>query len=198
MAGLICERCGGPLPKEAARAAVACTYCGTVSTPAPAVIEKVVERVRVVEGEGRGVHCPRCGGLMHDARTERVRARTSALLVCRGCGGTWLDPASVERITRQLDDDLLNAARLGVGAFAPPSRDRRAQLECPFCRAALARHTLGESGQSYDVCGTHGTFFDDGELRVFYDAEIARRTGEVSEDDVAAAGVSRGWRWPWS
>lgn len=189
---LVCSRCGAPLPGAVIDRAVTCAYCGANEAPRPRVVEKLVERVKVVEAVGGGLRCPRCGGALADAGYARDPVR-----VCQPCGGVWLEPAAIERLTRERDDDLVNAARLAVGAFAPRTRDRRPFLGCPFCARLLERRPLGELGEAYDVCPAHGTFFDHGELRTFVEAETARRAGAVDADDVRAAGIG-GWRWPWS
>ena len=193
METLLCERCGGPLPRTGAREVVTCTFCGTSAAPPPAVVEKIVERVQVVEARaGSEVHCPRCGGALRDTGTTRASLR-----VCRSCGGAWVDTRTVERLTRERDDDLVDLARRSVGAFAPKDRDRRPLLSCPHCGAALRRQPLGQGAESSDVCATHGAFFDHGELKTFVDAEAERRAGVVGDDDVVSAGIG-GWRWPWS
>jgi Zn-finger nucleic acid-binding protein len=188
---LACERCGAPLPAEAVRDVVVCTFCGGTAAPAPRVVEQVVERLVVVEAKpGSEVACPRCGGALNEIRRDVLR-------VCASCGGAWVDAATVERLTRERDDDLVHAARRGIGAFAPRDRDKRPMLSCSFCGTALERRPLGELGDAYDVCRTHGAFFDHQELRKFVDAETERRAGTIDESDAKAAGLG-GWRWPWS
>jgi len=168
-----------------------CTFCGGTEAPAPRVIEQVVERVVVIEtATGNTFPCPRCGGALEEIRKDVLR-------VCAKCGGAWVAHATVERLTRERDDDLVNAARLGVGAFAPRDRDRRPTVGCPICGVALDRRPLGEYGDAYDVCGAHGAFFDHQELKKFVDQEAERRAGTVDESDTLAAGIG-GWRWPWS
>lgn len=188
---LLCQRCGAPLPPNAARDVVVCEFCGGTDAPAPRVVESIVERVVVVEAAaGASVHCPRCGGDLAEIRRDVLR-------VCSTCGGAWVDAATVERLTRQRDEDLVREARRGIGPFAPRDRDKRPKLGCAFCTNVLERRPLGELGDAYDVCTTHGAFFDHEELRKFVDAETARRAGTIDESDAKAAGLG-GWRWPWS
>jgi hypothetical protein len=187
---ILCQRCGAPLPPRAAHDVVACAFCGGTQAPAPRVIESVVERVVVVEAApGTQIACPRCGGVLAEIRPDVLR-------VCSTCGGAWVDATTVERLTRERDDDLVRAARRGIGPFAPRDRDRRPKLSCSFCSGPLERKPLGELGDAYDVCTTHGAFFDHEELRKFVDAETERRAGTIDESDAKAAGL--GWRWPWS
>ena len=171
---------------------VTCLFCGGSTAPAPRVIERVV----VVESgaeAGDQWGCPRCGNAMHDAGVAGA-----SLLVCSRCGGSWVDPATFERLGRERDDRLPDAARRAIGIFAPKDHDWRTALACPGCRATLRRLPLGESDEHYDVCEAHGAFFDHGELAAFIAAETERRAGAVTDDDLAAAGITRGgWRWPW-
>jgi Zn-finger nucleic acid-binding protein len=189
---LLCQGCGAPLPPEALRNVVVCEFCGGTEAPKPRVIQSVVERVVVIETAAAAnvFHCPRCGGAMDEIRAGVLR-------VCTKCGGAWVDRGTVERLSRQRDDDLVSAARRGVGLFAPRDRDHRPMIGCPICAAVLERRALGEHGDAYDVCGAHGAFFDHGELKKFVDQETERRAGTIDESDAAAAGLG-GWRWPWS
>jgi ribosomal protein L37AE/L43A len=195
METLLCARCGGPLPRAAANEVVTCSFCGTSAAPGPRVVEKIIERVQIVEVEARAekhLPCPRCGGALHEPGT----LRGGSLWVCRPCGGAWVDPATLERLTRERDDDFVDFMRRSIGLFQPPGRDRRARLTCPFCQSTMVRKAIGETADDYDVCEQHGVFFDFGELRAFVDHETARRVGTIDDTDLSRAGL--GWRWPWS
>src|SRR5688572_31790080 len=102
---LVCQKCGGPLGPEAHHRVVTCTFCGTSAVPAPKVVERVVDRVIVatpVAGDGGGLRCPRCAAGLH----ERRSSRNDVARMCLGCGGVWLENATVERLMKQRDDEF--------------------------------------------------------------------------------------------
>jgi len=196
---LCCERCGAPLPAEAVTVSVSCGYCGTTSVPAPQVVERVVQRIVVqqVDARGRELHagessalrCPRCAEAFHSTQSGE-----HTLFACRNCGGVFLDAVCVALLTRRADEAILYAASRAVRALAPYPNNRRGALCCPVCRVNLARADLGETGHSVDSCTTHGTFFDRGEVQAFADYHRELRAGDISAEDLSAAGLpGRGW-----
>ena len=186
---LQCGRCGAPLPPAAAQSVVTCTYCGASSTPGPRVVEHRVERVVVVAASGDQeapgtLHCPRCGGALREARSDR-----SPLLVCRPCGGVWAENTTVERLTRVRDDDITDTVRRAVGPFAPKPGDPRREVSCPVCSSALRRVAVPNAEATVDTCTQHGTWFDWGEIPAFIQGYVDLRSGELDDDDLAAAGL---------
>jgi Zn-finger nucleic acid-binding protein len=195
MTALSCELCGAALPVQAADKTTVCPFCGGTSVPTSKRVDKRVERALVGESDALAdAHCPRCAGALH-ALDVGVRV----VHKCAGCEGVWLDPPTVEHLTQERDEHLLEATR----QHAPSNRlDRRPKLGCPFCQAPLRRAPLGDASDvaaaphEYDICDTHGAFFDQGEVPIFVDAQTRRRAGETT--DIDGPGVTKHrWRWPW-
>ena len=187
---LACPKCGGSLPLDAARNAVSCPFCGETVVPAPRVIERVVERIVVKTAEGvtptDGPHCPRCAGPMRDVAVGKATMRG-----CTQCGGVWLARAEVERLGRERDDDLAKASwsAFGIPAMLAPRGNNRALITCPECGVATRRSEIPNTVHEIDVCAAHGTWFDRGELPTFIDEQSKARAGELSDEDLAAAGL---------
>ena len=166
--------CGAPLPPEAAEAVVACSFCGTTSTPAPRVVEREVERIveRVVVRDTSGapatLACLRCGGSMRD-----VVADGMTIAQCPACGGAWV-PADVAAQLRHRSNDELRSD-LARGEMLALARPPRAPLSCPVCRAPMECVGLSETVHDVDVCKAHGTWSDCTELAAFMDREKQRR-----------------------
>ncbi len=104
--------------------------------------------------------CPACGSRLV-AAPERA-----GLLGCNRCGGVWADSAIAKEIVEKLDAEIarladtaaLLAAKRAGGPLPPESNVRC----CPECSRSLDRvHT---ASTNLDVCQSHGTWFDRGEL----------------------------------
>jgi Zn-finger nucleic acid-binding protein len=160
--------------------------------PPPTVVERTVERVMVVAPTGDGAEgalmCPRCASALRD-----VRSGQSVLHACMSCGGVWLDRATVDRLSRERDPDLERAAGRILGLMRPPPGLRDPLICCPVCAAPLRRTEIANSVSQIDVCDAHGTWFDRNEVIYFAEASAESRAGEVSEDDLRAAGVGGGF-----
>jgi Zn-finger nucleic acid-binding protein len=185
---LICLKCGGPLPPEAARAPVTCAFCGTTSVPPPEVV--VVGRLRPLgiptdQPEERRLPCPRCADYLVETRVHET-----VLSACKGCGGVWLDAATVARLRQARSADVdAAAARIAarVISLAPP--DRTLTIACPVCRQHLRRVAIPGMPQVIDVCDAHGTWFDRAEadeLSLFISAYETIRAGGVPGEAVAS------------
>jgi Zn-finger nucleic acid-binding protein len=195
---LVCETCGAPLAAESADRVVTCAFCGASAAPVPKVVERVVERVLVVTASGAAetarLHCPRCGEGLRD-----VRARDRVLSMCPGCGGAWVDAATVEHLRKVNDEEIVRAAHRGIGVIMRGVVSQRPRISCPVCQAALRRTAVGEGEDGggivldVDSCAEHGTWFDPSELASFVRTHTDLRAGDVSDDDLASAGVKRGW-----
>ncbi|MEO8877781.1 MAG: zf-TFIIB domain-containing protein [Polyangiaceae bacterium] len=189
---LLCAKCGGPLPVEGLSAAATCPFCGTVNAPPPRVIEKTVERIVVVargddgsrEGASRLLACPRCGSPMTVATSGETK-----IAGCANCGGIWLDPRAVDHARNVNDQDLLRVAFSIVGPFVPSKPDKDLHISCPVCGVAAKRVSILGDACAVDICAQHGTWFDREELDQFVSAHSTARAGEVTEDDLRAAGV---------
>jgi Zn-finger nucleic acid-binding protein len=110
---------------------------------------------------------------------------------CRSCGGLWLDTAIVARLRATRDEELETALRkpFGVVIVMNPTPNRNAKISCPECSGPLRWIELPDSPSGIDVCDAHGTWFDARELAVFLENESAARAGEVTTEDMEAAGV---------
>src|SRR5258706_16409259 len=100
---LLCPKCGAPLPEDAARSMAVCGFCGVVSTPsAPKIVERVVERVVVVQGAPQanvppGVFvCPRCAAPLFEGKAGEILLRG-----CGVCGRIWLDNDGALRVVKE-------------------------------------------------------------------------------------------------
>lgn len=187
---LECAKCGGPLPPEAADRPTSCPFCGAAALPAPrvverVVVERVVERVVVPADEASRTLCPRCNRPLDDVRTA---ARVAS--VCARCGGAWVDKATSEHLARVDDVELATAVRRAAGVvMTVPLREKRATVFCPVCEVQTRRVEIDGTVHVIDVCDEHGTWFDCDELTAFVEHYTERRAGEISEDDLDAAGV---------
>ncbi|MGO9836666.1 MAG: zf-TFIIB domain-containing protein [Polyangiaceae bacterium] len=168
------------------------------------MIEKVVERIvaaprsdggaevraRRAVPESEAATCPRCAFPLVErpVGTHTVRG-------CDTCGGVFLEPQTVAVLERARDEAIMYSIARFLRVFVAYPMDRRPMLRCPFCQTPLVRRDLGETGCSIDSCATHGTFFDRGVVTTFVDLCEQRRAGDISEEDLANAGVKRGFGW---
>jgi hypothetical protein len=108
----------------------------------------------------------------------------------------FLEPATVEALERTRDDAVLQAVARLMPIRLPFSPSLRAQLSCPLCQIPLVRLDLGETGHAMDICASHGTFFDRGELVAFADLCQQRRAGDASVEGRENSGILGGFgRW---
>lgn len=108
-------------------------------------------------GDG-GLHeCPRCGGMFVAPKT------LAEILVRAEVGGTLRDGAPSSSRSSSLGGGWsVDAHPSGHGGGA--LGDVR-YVMCPLCHASMNRVNFGRvSGVIVDVCKTHGTWFDAGEL----------------------------------
>jgi Zn-finger nucleic acid-binding protein len=98
-----------------------------------------------------------------------VDAGRTSVHACRGCGGLWLDRATVDAVCANAERQ---ADVLGMTLEPVPAVDARNARErpCPECSAPMHPvHFQRVSGVMLDVCGAHGTWFDRDELRRMID-----------------------------
>ncbi len=186
MTSIACCACGAPLPPRAAQVPTACPYCGATNAPPPRVVE--VERIVVATPRAAtgGTLCPRCAEPLRDKAVGETRLRG-----CERCGGLWLDTATVERLRRVRDTDVEDAARRMIGGLLRRI-DVAQRVSCPECGAAMERHVVPDTVHDIDVCGAHGTWFDYQELSMFIRTFAEQRAGDVTAEDLEAAGVPGG------
>ena len=121
----------------------ACRYCSTghVDDSAPAWT------------------CPACAGRMIDGPESR------GAWGCTQCGGVWAGMGVANQVASVLDPRVRELADVAQG-FADKQRGARPipiPRVCPECRAPLTERELG--AVTVDICATHGTWFDRGELQ---------------------------------
>lgn len=173
-AGLLaCPQCGGGVSPTSST----CEYCSA------SLLLKQCPRClsRVFHGHK---HCPECGAEIDLAAegTERKdlpcpRCTTSltARLVgdivideCGKCLGLFLDHVAIKRVitdrAQARAEALLGALpRAEVRQTVKPGE--RMYVKCPGCATMMNRKLFAAgAGVIVDVCRTHGTFFDAGEL----------------------------------
>jgi Zn-finger nucleic acid-binding protein len=172
-AGLLaCPQCAAGVSPSAS----ACSYCSTE------LLLKACPRClsRVFHGHK---HCPECGaeldrvaaGSAHaDMPCPRCETHLRPRLVgdlcideCPGCRGLFLDHVAIKRIVierQQARADALLGA-LPKHAVQEVGQQTKMYLKCPTCRVVMNRKQFAAgAGVIIDVCKTHGTFFDVGEL----------------------------------
>lgn len=186
-------RCGQPIPLAAPSpqaGQLTCPRCGAgVSPHAPAcahctqpLLLKACPRClsRVFHGHK---HCPACGGELSlaahvETATPRPCPRCDIPLAarriedvivdeCLTCHGVFLDHVAIQRIVTERRQARAEAL---AGALPAPERPGlppagRMYIKCPLCRVVMNRKQFATgAGVVVDVCRTHGTFFDAGEL----------------------------------
>ena len=172
-AGLLaCPHCGAGVAENAGR----CQYCSSE------LLLKACPRCmsRVFVGHK---HCPDCGAELDLAATgtemkdmpcprceKPLRARMVGDIVIDECGmcfGVFLDQVAIKRV---VTDRAQARAEALLGAL--PRADlpvlkpgQRMYVKCPSCATLMNRRLFAAgAGVIIDVCRTHGTFFDAGEL----------------------------------
>jgi Zn-finger nucleic acid-binding protein len=175
---LACPHCGAGV----AVGASACGYC------AAELLMKACPRClsRVFHGHK---HCPECGAELALAATaehggDRPCPRCSKVLharrvgdividECGACLGVFLDHVAIKRVVIDRAQSRAEAL-LGVlprSEIKPvPAAGQRMYLPCPVCQVVMNRRLFATgTGVIIDVCRTHGTFFDAGELPLIID-----------------------------
>jgi Zn-finger nucleic acid-binding protein len=165
-----------------AEGASACGYCRA------ALLVKACPRClsRVFHGHK---HCPECGaelGLAATADgdpdrpcprcTTALQARRVGDIVideCGACLGVFLDHVAIKRVVvdrAQARAEALLGALPRSEVHALPAAGQRMYLPCPVCHTVMNRRLFATgTGVIIDVCRTHGTFFDAGELPLIID-----------------------------
>jgi Zn-finger nucleic acid-binding protein len=190
-------RCGTMMTLEAPSAQaglLGCPHCGAGVAPTASHCEhcnaelllKACPRClsRVFHGHK---HCPECGAELDIAATgethkERpcprcitpLRARRVGDIVideCAKCLGLFLDHVAIKRV---VSDRQQARAEALLGAL--PRAELKMQtgeklyVKCPCCATIMNRKQFAMgAGVIIDVCKTHGTFFDVGELPIIID-----------------------------
>ena len=157
--------------------ATSCEYCSA------ALLLKACPRClsRVFHGYK---HCPECGAELDLAATgtelrempcprceKPLRARMVGDIVideCGLCAGLFLDQVAIKRVVTdraQSRADVLLGALPRAETAALPKPGERMYVKGPRCRTLMNRTLFAAgAGVIVDVCRSHGTFFDAGEL----------------------------------
>jgi len=187
-------RCGTMMTLQAPSAQaglLACPHCGAGVSPTAHACEfcsselllKACPRClsRVFHGHK---HCPECGAELQlaataDAESLRPCPRCTSPLharrvgdividECGACLGVFLDQIAIKRV---VIDRAQSRAEALLGALPRqevqpvPAAGQRMYLPCPVCHVVMNRRLFAAgTGVIIDVCRTHGTFFDAGEL----------------------------------
>lgn len=107
---------------------------------------------------GLGPLCPRC--------TRLLQAAHGPDLDCAACGGSFVDHGD---LTARIDDARPAPDAPRHARHVPRESDVH-YARCPTCAQPMARMNFGtRSGIVLDVCRTHGTWFDRGELDAVLD-----------------------------
>jgi len=173
-AGLLaCPHCGGKVSPTAKQ----CEYCSTD------LLLKGCPRclARVFVGHK---HCPECGAELDlaAAGTERkdlpcprcttaLRAKLVGDIVideCETCLGLFLDHVAIKRVVTdraQARADALLGALPSAQVRQTVKPGEKMYVKCPSCASVMNRKLFAAgAGVIVDVCRSHGTFFDAGEL----------------------------------
>jgi Zn-finger nucleic acid-binding protein len=174
---LACPHCGAGVSPSAQR----CEYCNSelLLKGCPRCLSRVfaghkhcpgcgAELDLAAEGEQRpDLPCPRCN--------DPLRAKLVGDVLIDECGkclGLFLDHVAIRRLLedrRQARAEAIlgELPRVEVKATRP---GERMYVKCPSCRAVMNRKLFATgAGVIVDVCRTHGTFFDAGELPAIID-----------------------------
>ena len=167
---LRCPGCGAPASADAA----CCEYCGSAlatvtcaSCFAPMFAGSRfcarcgAEATRELIEEEKPLVCPRCREPMQALRLGATTARE-----CSACGGLWLDPASLQRLSDQREEhaDVVSMLALRTPTVPTPP-DVVRYVPCPVCEKLMNRKNFAQSsGVVLDVCTHHGVWLDRGEL----------------------------------
>lgn len=96
------------------------------------------------------------------------------LHACGLCGGVWLSPSCVQRLTEQIPPQAI-ALATSAAQHARAAADTSAQIDCPLCGKQMKRTRAVLAGIDLDSCAGHGTWYDRDEIRIL--AEALRRSG---------------------
>ena len=163
---LHCPNCGAAADPSAGRcpyckarlAAVSCPQCFALLFDGAAFCPHCGARRTRGDSDATSTNCPGCR-----ERLRQVTVGDTPLLECPGCDGLWVDAELFERLCA---DRAARSAVLSRFTRPPATRERQVRYRpCARCGKMMNRVNFGRlSGTVVDVCRSHGTFLDPGEL----------------------------------
>jgi Zn-finger nucleic acid-binding protein len=175
---LACPHCGAGVAESAST----CGYCSAelLVKACPRCLSRVFHghkhcpecgaelAIAATSGDDTGRACPRCTTVLHARRVGDI-----VIDECAGCRGVFLDHIAIKRIVvdrAQSRADTLLGALPRCEIKIVPTAGQKMYLPCPVCRVVMNRRLFATgTGVIIDVCRTHGTFFDAGELPLIID-----------------------------
>lgn len=154
---------------------VACSACAT-RFEASGYRDPTCPRCGAIGQPAAHRPCPRC-----DLPLEAREIEDVVIDECSHCRGLFLDQTAIARVVE--DEQQLRAASLLAALprtphHPMPPAGARMYIKCPTCSTVMNRKLFATgSGVVVDVCKTHGTFFDAGELPAII--EFVQRGGLV-------------------
>lgn len=170
---LACPHCGGGV----AATASTCGYCRAdlLVKACPRCLSRVFHghkhcpecgaelEIAATADPGAVRPCPRCAAPLHARRVGDV-----VIDECGACLGVFLDHVAIKRVVvdrAQARADALLGALPRREVHPVPAAGQKMYLPCPVCHVVMNRRLFATgTGIIIDVCRTHGTFFDAGEL----------------------------------
>jgi Zn-finger nucleic acid-binding protein len=120
------------------------------------------EATRELVDESTPLECPRCREAMQALRLGATDVRE-----CAACGGLWLDPETLQRLSdaRESHADVVSVLAARAPANAVGTEVIR-YVPCPSCAKLMNRTNFAKSsGVVLDICKSHGVWLDRGELQ---------------------------------
>lgn len=170
---LACPHCGAGV----AAAASACAHCSAelLVKACPRCLSRVFHghrhcpecgaelEIAATAGADRARPCPRCAAPLHARRIGDI-----VIDECAACLGVFLDHVAIKRIVIDRAQSRAHALLGALPRSEPqpvPAAGQKMYLPCPMCHVVMNRRLFAAgTGVIIDVCRTHGTFFDAGEL----------------------------------
>ena len=107
------------------------------------------------------MECPKCSAKMEEVNFQNVEIDR-----CEGCSGLWFDTGEAESLSRTWVTEWLDIGDPEIGE----KFDHADKVLCPRCNVAMENHfDLEKSQICFEVCPTHGKFFDAGEFTIWLD-----------------------------
>jgi Zn-finger nucleic acid-binding protein len=174
---ITCPFCGGPCAADVRAcphcdvelAAVRCPHCFALHFSGAQFCARCgKELAPEALLDATDAPCPRCdkplsiaaGGAPEDF------GGTAMIHECVACGGIFVDNRSLEQILARETDPAKKIEHPHTATVASAhALDPVRYVKCPLCRVIMNRVNFGKrSGVIVDVCKSHGTWFDAGEL----------------------------------